>query len=139
MDNQDKVWGKTREVVDSPFYSKHELQVVAGGYCSLHYHRHRANRFIVVSGEIEVIEFYGPKIRRVRLGSENIHDVASLVPHLFAVYRDGIVFEEYFPDRGGVVKRDDIVRLVEGGKVAASDLARLPDLVLSRYKEEHEA
>ncbi len=38
----DKAWGRTRELVDSEFYSKHELEVHVGGYCSIHYHRHRA-------------------------------------------------------------------------------------------------
>lgn len=121
-----KVWGQTRELIDSPFYSKHELEVVAGGFCSLHYHRHRANRFLVVSGEIEVVEVFGPQVVRTRLGPENTYDVPSLVPHMFIVYRSGVVFEEYFSDRGGQVRRDDIVRLIEGSTRGLDQLSELP-------------
>lgn len=131
---QDKVWGRTTELVDSQFYSRHELHVVAGGYCSLHYHVARANRFIIVDTEVEIMEFYGPLVKRTRLGPQNVYDVPSLVPHLFAVYRDGLMYEEYFPDRGGVVRSDDIVRLVEGGMIQVGDLARLPDLIISQYR-----
>lgn len=121
-----KIWGRTRELVDSPFYSKHELEVVVGGFCSIHYHRWRANRFTVVSGEIEVVEFYGPQLVRVRLGPENTYDVPSLVPHMFIVYRSGVVFEEYYSDRGGQVRRDDIVRLIEGSRRDPDQLSELP-------------
>lgn len=125
MEWVDKVWGKTRELIDSPFYSRHELEVVAGGYCSLHFHRDRANRFYVKSGAIEIVEMFGPFSARTRLGPENTYDVPSLVPHMFIVLENGLVFEEYYPDRGGKVRRDDIVRLIEGGKL---DPARLGDL-----------
>lgn len=135
MSAQQKVWGATVELVDSPFYSKHQLEVIPGGYCSLHYHQDRANRFIVVSGEIEVIEFFGPLIRRKRLGPENVYDVPSLVPHLFAVYRAGTVYEEYYPDRGGVVRRDDIIRLVEGNRVELAELTKLPERILGLYRD----
>lgn len=126
-----KVWGRTKELVDSPFYSRHELEVVAGGYCSLHYHRERANRFRVVSGMIEIVEMFGPFVCRRKLGPENTYDVPSLVPHMFIVHKDGILYEEYFPDRGGTVRRDDIVRLVEGGQLDISQLGGLPECLLN--------
>jgi len=122
----DKCWGKTRELVDSPFYSKHELELIAGGYCSIHYHRERANRFIIQSGTVEIVEFFGPRFNRHLLGPDNTYDVASLVPHMFIVHKNGMMLEEYFPDRGGVVDRGDIIRLIEGGKV--EDLAELQGL-----------
>lgn len=111
----EKCWGKTLEVVDSPFYSKHELKIDAGGYCSLHFHMERANRFIVQSGLVEIIEMFGPQVRRTLLGPDNTYDVASLVPHMFAIRKTGSMIEEYFADRGGTVRRNDIIRIVEGG------------------------
>jgi len=131
MDWTAKVWGRTRELVHSPFYSKHELEVLVGGFCSLHYHRQRANRFLILSGVIEIVEMFGPVISRRKLGPENTYDIPSLVPHLFIVHQPGIVIEEYYPDRGGVVARDDIVRIVEGGLVQADKLHELPECLLS--------
>lgn len=128
----DKVWGRTKELEDSPVYSRHELEVVAGGYCSLHFHRHRSNRFLITAGLVEIVEFFGPFVVRTRLGPENIYDVPSLVPHMFIVYESGAMLEEYFSDRGGRVCRDDIVRLVEGGKIDVSKLAELPACLFSQ-------
>lgn len=129
---EDKIWGKTREIVDSPFYSKHQLDVVAGGFCSLHYHQHRANRFLVESARIVVVLFFGPKMEKYDLGPDNMLDVPSFVPHLFMVYSSGIVFEEYYPDRGGVVRNNDIVRLHEGGWKDIDHIDLVPSEIFHR-------
>lgn len=121
IDWQTKCWGETRELHHCEFYSKHELMVKAGGYCSLHYHEDRANRFLVQSGVIEIIEMFGPIAKRTILRSGEMYDVASLVPHLFAVHKSGAMFEEYYSDRNGMVRRDDIIRIVEGGFVRNVD------------------
>jgi len=126
----DKCWGKTRELVNSPFYSRHELDVVANGYCSLHYHKHRANRFVVESATIQVIEMFGPSSKKTILGPGATYDVPSLVPHMFVVHRSGTVIEEYFSDRGGEINIDDITRIVEGGTVKALEIEKLPHPIL---------
>lgn len=128
---QDKVWGKTREVISSPFYSKHQLEVVAGGFCSLHYHQNRANRFTVESGNISVVLFFGPRIKRHSLGPDNVLDVPSLVPHMFLVHTPGFIVEEYYPDRCGEVSNDDIIRLYEGGWREADYIYTVPFEILS--------
>jgi hypothetical protein len=130
-DWQTKVWGRTRELIYSPFYSKYELEVTAGGYCSLHYHKARANRFNILSGLIEIIEMIGPFVQKIRLGPDNTYDVPSFVPHMFVVLKTGQMFEEYYPDRGGIVQRDDITRLVEGGRLDLDILQKLPYHILT--------
>lgn len=127
---EEKIWGRTIEVMSSPFYSKYHLEMVGGGYCSLHYHRQRANRFRVKSGLVEIIEMYGVWVRRTRLGPEATYDVPSLVPHMFVVHRGGTMEEEYYPDRGGEVRNDDIIRLVIGGRLLPEDLGNLPYCIL---------
>jgi mannose-6-phosphate isomerase-like protein (cupin superfamily) len=109
-----KCWGSTRCIYESSQFSGHELQVKAGGYCSVHYHEQRANRFIVDSGVIAVVEFYAWWAKRRILTSGKTHDVPSLVPHQFQVLQDGKIREEYWADRGGTVTQDDIVRLIDG-------------------------
>lgn len=132
-DWQDKCWGETRELVDSPLYSKHELKIKVGGYCSLHFHVERANRFIVRTGLVEILEMFGPQVRRTILGPDNTYDVASLVPHMFAVRKDGEMIEEYFADRGGTVRRNDITRIVEGGMLDDPD--KINDLPFSILRD----
>lgn len=130
---EEKCWGQTRKIISSDFYSKHELMVKAGGYCSLHYHQDRANRFIVKSGSIDVIEFFGPTHRIITLGPDNTYDVPSLVPHLFVVRRDGMVVEEYFSDRGGRVVVNDIVRIVEGGNINVTEIEKMTSLIWEKH------
>jgi hypothetical protein len=112
-----KVWGRTRCTVESDFYSLHELEVKAGGFCSVHYHEQRANRFLVRSGRITVVSFYAWMTRSVTLTEDEVYDVPSMVPHMFLVRDYGIVLEEYFADRGGRVHNSDIVRLIQGGHI----------------------
>lgn len=129
MEYQTKVWGKTREVTHTKSYSKHELILEENTYCSLHYHKHRANKFIIVKGVVTIIEMYGPQVHKFVLdaNSQNIyHDVPSLVPHMFVVNQAGLMIEEYYPDRGGKVENDDIIRIVEGGTMSSSELHKLP-------------
>ncbi len=118
---QDKAWGRTRKEVESSLFSRHRLEVIKGGFCSVHYHEERANRFIVRTGSIIVVEFFAWRWRRTILGPDNLYDVASLVPHMFQVVKDGVVLEDYWADRGGEVRDSDISRLIEGGRVSGKE------------------
>lgn len=130
-----KVWGRTIPVVETQFYSKHHLEVTTGGYCSLHFHRHRANRFKLEAGLVEIIEMYAMSVKRTRLFPGATYDVPSLIPHMFVVHSGGTMLEEYFPDRGGSVRSDDIVRLIIGGKLPVDRLNDLPGLIIPGLTE----
>jgi len=130
---QPKVWGYTKELIGTPYYSKHKLEVVGGSYCSLHYHLHRANKFIVESGRVIIIEMFGPKIIKTVLGPDNSYVVPSLVVHMFAVLESGTLYEEYYGDRGGTVANDDIIRIVEGGMLPHDEIYKLPINIIESY------
>jgi len=115
-DWQKKVWGKTRCIVDTSFYSKHELKLKKGGVCSFHYHTLRQNRFFVASGMIKVVWAFGKEVDSVTLGAGESWDIKALIPHQFQILESGIVFEEYFSDRGGEISNGDICRLTVGCK-----------------------
>jgi mannose-6-phosphate isomerase-like protein (cupin superfamily) len=111
------------------------LNVKRGGYCSIHYHEQRANRFFVVSGMIQVIALLGPNMSSVILTDSMQYDVPSMVPHMFGVYRDGIVIEDYWPDRGGRVASEDIVRLTEGDVITEPSNTSFINVVRQHMKE----
>ena len=117
MDWTSKIWGQTRCVFASEYFQRHELRVIKGGFCSVHYHRGRANRFHVLSGQIQVIEWFSDRKTVHTLGPDNVLDVPSLVVHQFKVLEDGELVEEYWPDRVGspTISTSDIVRLSPGG------------------------
>lgn len=118
-------------VISTSIYSRHELKLIAGGFCSLHYHEHRANRFNLLSGVVEIVEMYGPLFCRRFLTPNNIYDVPSCVPHMFLVYKPGEMVEEYYADRGGVVRDDDIIRIFEGNFTAVDELKELPQKLVT--------
>lgn len=128
----EKVWGRTRCVYESDVFSGHELEVKQCGYCSVHYHANRANRFIVNQGVIAVVTFHAWKIKRTILTVGKTFDVPSLVPHQFQVIQSGRIREEYWSDCGGDVDKHDIVRLTQGGIV--DDLEELKELAASTIR-----
>ena len=129
-DWQEKIWGKTRCHVNSPFYSEHELMLKEGGYCSFHYHLHRANRFIVHSGKVKIVRAFGWDIKTIILEAGDEYDVSSLIPHQFQVIETSRMTEMYFPDRKKEISNDDIIRLSMGGKINRENF-NLPGIILS--------
>lgn len=124
---QPKHWGITWPVIESDRYARYALECKAGGYSSLHYHADRANRFVVLRGTILVWTIFGNTYQQsTPITDGGTFEVPSLVVHGFGVLEDAQVVEEYWGDRGGTVRRDDIVRISHGGKL--DDVAELHDL-----------
>jgi mannose-6-phosphate isomerase-like protein (cupin superfamily) len=116
---KEKYWGKTQQIWRGKNGASLHLILLAGGYCSFHFHRERANLFHVLTGRVRVVTAIGWKVEYADLmpvgdmASQCI--VPSRVPHQFQVLEDAEMIEEYWPDRGGLYMADDIVRLTEGG------------------------
>lgn len=115
--DDNKVWGHTELIFESDKYSKHILHINPNTYCSLHYHRNRANEIRVNSGRLEIVICYGPTIESHILTSGNKIIIPSLVPHLFFAHERTSATEEYFPDRNATnIDESDIIRIIPGGK-----------------------
>ena len=113
-----KVWGSVLHIFASPHAAVSCLTVEAGYCCSKHYHRQRVNQFAVQEGLICVEtwkELNGERTTKMILPGE-VYIVPSGMWHRFRVLESGKVVEVYWPDRGGIVKLDDIVRADVGGK-----------------------
>jgi len=130
----EKVWGRTRCTHCSDLYSRHELEVEMGGYCSFHFHNERANRFTVESGIVRVVCAFGWKICYKDLTAGNVLDVPSMVPHQFQVLEKGVMVEEYYPDRGDIVDDSDIIRLSVGGMTQVKTLLEVVCVMREQYK-----
>jgi mannose-6-phosphate isomerase-like protein (cupin superfamily) len=128
-----KTWGVTWPVIETDLYARYALEAIVGGYSSLHYHAERANRFRVLSGAIIVWRVFGTLVVSSEpLTDGQTFDVPSLVVHGFGVLENAKIIEEYWPDRGGTVRRNDIQRLCHGGRVDVDevDLRTLPRQLL---------
>lgn len=111
-----KPWGTTKTLIDHPNNSTHRIMVVAGGYCSMHYHERKWNAFVVVRGALTIISSdQGAKeINRTVLRVGDVYTVAPGVRHRFINETDAWTeaLEYYYPDGLG----EDIVRFDTGGK-----------------------
>lgn len=114
---ENKCWGRTRCIEERDDYSMHLLELQAGGFCSFHYHKQRANKFRVISGIVRVVFAYGWNVQWEELKATDEFVMPSLVPHQFQVIEAGEMEEEYYPDRGDKISNADIVRLSIGSKV----------------------
>lgn len=112
----EKAWGKTKQVHRGQNAEIHELEIKAGGYCSLHRHQKR-NLFHIQSGTLQ-IEFYHEGIS----GSEPFWiaphgdgEQCSVGPgqwHRFRALTDCKILEVYWNDE---INPEDIERADEGG------------------------
>jgi mannose-6-phosphate isomerase-like protein (cupin superfamily) len=53
----DRPWGKWTRLYADEQVELRLLEVVEGGYCTLHYHEHQANVFFVLQGKL-LVQFY---------------------------------------------------------------------------------
>lgn len=114
-----KAWGAVRHVFDNVNAAVSVLQVEKGGFSSRHFHRERVNRFIVISGCIDVVTYSytgEDETSRTALFAGDVFDVEPYVVHRFEVIESGLVVEVYWPSAH--LSLEDIVRLDTGGREA---------------------
>lgn len=111
---QGKVWGETTAIINGSTMSVHFIRVLAGGFCSRHSHRSRANLFFVISGELLVrVERTAGVIDETRLRAGDTTVVMPGLVHQFEAVNDVEAIEVYFIQP---IDEEDIVRLSSGGR-----------------------
>ena len=115
---EQKVWGRTRCLSQSPLMSIHELILEnSGSFCSIHHHLKRHNHFYVLSGSVSVVVREGGRdvVYTMSQGASLIVPAGML--HQFQVISKALLLEVYTPETGCEVEANDIVRKHEGGLV----------------------
>lgn len=113
---QGKTWGQTSPIFNHNNTEIHYVKINAGGYCSKHFHKHKFNRFVMLSGQLKVT------IWNEYANGEFLEDVTIIdagfettIPpgkyHRFEAMTDCILLEIYWVD----LITDDIVRADHGG------------------------
>ena len=119
---QGKVWGTTNSLFCHNNVECHLIGFEKGGYCSLHYHQKKWNRFIVLDGILEVVIF-----RNDDDGNEfedctyliegQMIDVPPGLRHNFKALENGSALEIYWVD----LDTDDIIRNGSTGGMKNAD------------------
>lgn len=113
---EQKCWGTTEELQRTDVMSLHRCEVVAGGYCSMHYHTYRDNVFIVETAKIAVVELCSDHRFYKVLPPRSSYIVKAHVPHRFIVLESGLLWEVYWPNNPACpLDVNDIVRYDTGG------------------------
>lgn len=111
-----KVWGTTELVLETPFVTIHRLSILPHRQCSMHYHQHKFNSFLVVSGtlKIEVVKKAYNLVDVTTIGPGEITEVPPGEEHRFVTADEPVeAFELYYP----APITEDIIRRDVGGIV----------------------
>ena len=114
MDNNNifKVWGIRRRLLLTATSEIDLVNVQKDCFCSKHFHEHKINRFVVISGRVQIQSEYGDVI----LTAKESFEVRPKLIHRFFALEDSIMIELAFVETGNI-DSDDIVRIKQGGKI----------------------
>lgn len=112
-----KPWGRTRPLSIDDSLHVWECEAVAGGFCSIHKHRHKRNIFVVIDGDL-VVEFFGPASFAklyAQLPDKTTNAIVEAGELHRFVARERSRFLEIYLPAGGPLSADDIERFLNGG------------------------
>jgi quercetin dioxygenase-like cupin family protein len=115
-DSIHKIWGERRRILLSKECEIDLLYLKKDTFCSTHRHEHKANKFYVVSGKIEIQTEFDKKI----LIKDEHFSVYPPVTHRFVALEDSIIIELAYVTKGKI-DTEDIRRLTQGGKIIAGE------------------
>jgi len=101
-----KCWGRNTEIFKNSSVSVNFLNLVKGGVCSWHFHRHKNNIFYLVSGKVLIKTEYNETI----LEPGNSILVQAPMKHQFEALEDSNLIEVMFVTYDPA----DIVRETQG-------------------------
>jgi len=94
---QGKIWGKTQLVFAHNSTETHIIEAKKGFRCSCHSHKFKWNRFVVISGKLEVRVYQDDKVVDITtLGPWQVTDVPPGTQHEFAAMEDTTAVELYW-------------------------------------------
>ncbi len=117
MSTTKKIWGIKRELLKTDQTEIDLLYLERRSACSVHFHNHKINRFILLSGKVTI---------KTDLGDHDLvvnepFDVNPRMTHQFVTTSDEAVMIETSFVKKGKIDIDDIDRSVQGGKFVGDD------------------
>lgn len=109
---QGKYWGETTKIYTGENCEVHYLNIKAGGFCSIHLHQTKWNRFYVISGTLKISIFRDGDKEEVYLSDGEITDIPPGVQHQFFAPNNCRCLEVYWTD---ALDPNDITRFSVGG------------------------
>lgn len=118
-----KIWSTRNRIFESYEVEMDLLNLNKDTVCSIHSHKEKINRFILISGEVNIITDLGKYELKVGVP----FDVEPPMIHQFTVIKDSIMLEIAFVE-DGTIDSDDILRIQQGGKIINGEFCVLDKL-----------
>lgn len=114
MDNSNvfKVWGTRRRLLLTDTSEIDLLYIKKDCFCSTHSHNKKINKFVVISGKVQIQSEYGDVI----LKANESFEIRPTLKHRFFALEDSILVELAYVEKG-IINADDIKRDSQGGKI----------------------
>ena len=110
---QNKIWGQTTNIFQTATAEVYRIVGTKGGYCSVHHHAHKFNKFFIERGQmtVRVWDQHG-KVQEHILNTYDSLIIPPGVKHQFCVtHDDTVAYEIYWVE----LHPEDITRESEGG------------------------
>jgi mannose-6-phosphate isomerase-like protein (cupin superfamily) len=120
VNTTDKPWGKSRRVHIDRFVQVEEVDILPGGFSSVHHHNKKDNVFYVASGELLVSVFHDDltEANRIIMKPGDWMVVPAGQKHQFRAVSDVKAYEVYWLDdplKKGRIEPEDIDRSTQNG------------------------
>lgn len=108
-ENIHKVWGTRTRILKNDLVEIDHLYINKNTCCSIHYHKHKSNRFYVINGKCKIKTELGEVI----LENNQHFDVHAPMVHQFIAMEDTVMIECAYIK----IDENDIIRSKQGGKI----------------------
>ncbi len=109
MENIHKIWGTKRQILKNDLVEIDYLIINKDTCCSIHYHKHKSNRFYIINGKCKI----KTGLNEIILIKNQYFDVHPPLTHQFIALEDTIMIECAYLK----INSDDIIRKKQGGKI----------------------
>lgn len=125
-----KIWGIKHRLFQNEKIEFDLLYLEKDSACSVHNHKNKINRFILINGSVTVKTDLGLK----KLVINEAFDVEPPLKHQFIIHDDSVLLEMAFV-KTGKIEESDIVRVLQGGKFIKGKFLTLDELKKDKWGE----
>jgi len=121
--NSFKIWG-IKQRIHCDYHNEIDLlQLKKNSFCSVHHHKEKINKFILVSGKVAIVSELGTKV----LAINETFEVHPPLVHKFQALEDSILIEIAYTN-DAIIDSSDIVRQIQGGLIINGVAMSIPEL-----------
>jgi len=123
MENINKIWGTRRRIHLDQQHETDLVHLKKDTFCSTHTHDKKINKFVLVSGKVEIQTEYG----NIMLDPMDSWTVFPFLKHRFVALEESVMIEMAYVVNG-TIDPDDINRISLGGRIIEGKEYTINDL-----------